>query len=120
MNLANPSPAQGWAGEERLAIHHRGKPDLILCLALIHHVRLTSDIPNALFLSWLRRFDAEVILEFVDRSDEMVVKLLTNKKEQYEDYNLEQFVIEAQRHFDISDRSPLKGGKREIFYLTPR
>ena len=50
----------------------------------------------------------------------MVVKLLTNKKEQYEDYNLEQFLSETEQHFVIHDREPLKGGKREIFYLKPR
>lgn len=120
MNLANISPAQGWAGQERLSLAQRGKPDLILCLALIHHVRLTSNIPNAMFLDWLRGYNAEIILEFVDRSDEMVIKLLTNKKEQYEDYNLEQFVSEVEQHFDIRDRRKLKGGKREVFYLTPR
>ena len=78
------------------------------------------DIPNLLFLKWLRSLEAEVILEFVNREDEMVVKLLTNKKEQYEDYNLEQFTSEAERFFEIIDREPLKGGKREIFYLKPR
>ena len=54
------------------------------------------------------------------REDEMVVKLLTNKKEQYEDYNLDRFIAETQTFFHIKDRAPLKGGKREIFFLTPK
>ncbi|MFT7675164.1 MAG: ribosomal protein L11 methylase PrmA [Gammaproteobacteria bacterium] len=120
MNLANLSPSQGWAGLERLAFDQRRKPDLVLCLALIHHVRISANIPNQLFLKWLRSLQAEVILEFVNREDEMVIKLLTNKKEQYDDYNLEQFVAEAGQLFTIADRQPLKAGKREIFYLKPR
>ena len=120
MNLANVSPGQGWAGSERRAFDQRRKPDLVLCLALIHHVRLSANIPNALFLKWLRSLEAGVILEFVNREDEMVVKLLTNKKEQYEDYNLGQFTAEAERFFTIKAQESLKGGKREIFYLTPR
>ena len=120
MNLGNVSPAQGWMGQERQSFDHRKQPDLILCLALIHHIRLSANIPNALFLQWLRGFDSDVILEFVNREDEMVIKLLTNKKEQYEDYNLDQFLREAEALFTVHDRAPLKGGKREIFYLKPR
>jgi hypothetical protein len=120
MNLANISPGQGWAGMERRAFDHRKQPSLVLCLALIHHLRLTANIPNALFLRWLRSLNADVILEFVQREDEMVIKLLTNKDEQYEDYNLDQFVREAEQLFMIGDRESLKEGKREIFYLTPR
>ncbi|MEJ2621828.1 MAG: class I SAM-dependent methyltransferase [Candidatus Thiodiazotropha sp.] len=120
MNLANISPGQGWACSERQAFDQRRKPDLVLCLALIHHLRLSANIPNVLFLKWLRSLESAVILEFVNREDEMVVKLLTNKKEQYEDYNLDQFVAQAEQFFTIKDRESLKGGKREIFYLIPR
>ena len=120
MNISNLSPGQGWAGKERQAFDSRKKPDLVLCLALIHHVRIAANIPNYLFLQWLRSLDADVILEFVGREDEMVVKLLTNKKEQYEDYNLNQFLLEADQLFSIKDREPLKGGNRHIFFLTPR
>jgi SAM-dependent methyltransferase len=120
MNLGNISPGQGWAGNERQAFDQRKKPDLVLCLALIHHMRLSANIPNILFLKWLRSLNAEVILEFVNREDEMVIKLLTNKKEQYEDYNLDQFIADAEQFFTIVDRASLKDGKREIFYFKPR
>ena len=81
---------------------------------------MSANIPNLLFLKWLYSLQAEVVLEFVNRDDEMVVKLLTNKQEQYEDYNLEQFIAEAEKLFTIKDQASLKGGKREIFYLIPR
>ena len=120
MNLANISPGQGWAGEERLALDQRQKPDLVMCLALIHHMRISANIPNIKFLQWLRSLDAEIIIEFVNREDEMAIKLLTNKKEQYDDYNGEQFVIDTESYFNITDRKRLKNGKREIFFLTPK
>jgi hypothetical protein len=120
MNLANISPSQGWAGEERLALDKRTQPDLVMCLALIHHTRISANIPNAMFLTWLRKLNADIIIEFVKRSDEMVIKLLTNKKEQYADYSIEDFTKECQKSFKISGRQELKGGKREIFYLTPK
>ena len=119
MNLSNISPGQGWAGSERQAFDKRKDPDLILCLALIHHIRMSANIPNVLFLKWLRSLNSDVVLEFVNREDEMVIKLLTNKKEQYADYDIEQFIREAELFFTIEDRESLKGGKREIFFLKP-
>ena len=65
----------------------------MLCLALIHHVHISANIPNTLFLKWLHPLQAAVILELVHREDEMGVKLLTNKKEQYEDYTLGQLTV---------------------------
>ena len=52
--------------------------------------------------------DRQVDRSFVGRDDEMVIKLLTNKSEQYDDYSLTQFVKEAELHFDILDQAPLK------------
>ena len=49
----------------------------------------------------------------------MVIKLLTNKTEQYRDYNRDNFITQAQQHFVIKKSEPLKGGKREIFHLMP-
>lgn len=120
MNLANISPSQGWNGDERKAFDQRGKPELVMCLALIHHTRISANIPNAMFLKWLRSLDSDIIIEFVNRDDDMVVKLLTNKKEKYEDYNIVQFKAEAEALFTIEDSQILKGGKREIFFLTPK
>jgi hypothetical protein len=120
MNLVNPSPNQGWAGNERAAFDKHVKPDLVMALALIHHMRMSANVPNIRFLEWLRSLDCDVIIEFVNRHDEMVVKLLTNKKEQYEDYSLEQFREEVNSLFEIVDSRPLKGGDREIFMLRPK
>lgn len=119
LNLANISPNQGWAGTERSAFDERAKPDVVLVLALVHHIRISSNIPMDLFLAWLRKLESDVVIEFVNREDEMVIKLLTNKKEQYEDYNIDTFVQQVEQNFTILSREQLKGGKREIFHLTP-
>lgn len=119
MNLANISPNHGWAGKERRAFDERVKPDLVLVLALVHHIRISSNIPMDLFLAWLKKMDCEIVIEFVKRKDEMVVKLLTNKKEPYKDYNIDTFIGQAQKEFKIISQKELKGGKRELFHLAP-
>src|SRR5207253_8241287 len=37
-NIADPSPNLGWRGAERKSLIERGRPDLTLCLALVHHL----------------------------------------------------------------------------------
>jgi hypothetical protein len=44
-NIANPSPNLGWQGLERKSLLDRGKPELTLCLALLHHVVISANIP---------------------------------------------------------------------------
>ena len=119
MNLANISPNQGFAGKERLALEERNKPDFVMCLAVIHHIRLSANIPCKYFLEYLRSFSCDVVIEFVNREDEMVQKLLSNKKEQYPDYNLNSFKLDLSHYFKIIASAALKNGHRELFHLTP-
>lgn len=119
MDLANLSPGQGWAGRERPAFDERRSPDLVLGLALVHHMRVAANIPLPLFLDWLRSLDAAVVLEFVGRDDEMFRKLLQNKREDYADYTAGNFESEVRARFSVRDRLKLKGGLRELFALEP-
>jgi len=119
MNLANISPNQGFAGKERLALEERNKPDFVMCLAVIHHIRLSANIPCKYFLEYLHSFSCDVVIEFVNREDEMVQKLLVNKKEQYLDYNINSFRLDLSNFFEIVASVKLKNGDRELFHLTP-
>ncbi len=120
INLANFSPWQGWAGKERAAFDGRKRPDLVMCLAVIHHICIGSNIPLEMFLGWLRSLDADLVLEFVSRDDEMVQKLLINRKDKFEGYSNNRFLEKIEPLFNIEDRLLLKDGKREIFALSPK
>ena len=119
IDLANLSPNQGWAGRERAAFEERGSPDMILCLALLHHMRVSANIPLASFTEWLRGLDATVIIEFVGRNDEMFLELIEGRSHDYADYTAEHFQMEMERHFTIRDRLQLKDGKREMLLVEP-
>jgi hypothetical protein len=119
-NLANISPSQGWAGKERAAFDARNRPDLVLCLAVIHHMALASNVPIPMFLDWLASLGAKLIIEFVDRDDPMVRKLLANKTEQYADYNKDQFERALLDRFVVEASQPLKGGLRQLYFCSPR
>lgn len=120
VNLADPSPSQGWLGLERRSLPERGRPELTLCLALIHHVVITANIPIAAFLDWLAGLGTSVVIEFVGRDDEMVEKLLANREDQYDDYHPEIFRALLSERFEIVDEAPLKGGRRHIYFGRSR
>ena len=119
VNLADASPGQGWRGAERKDLASRGRPDLTLCLALVHHVVITANIPLADFIDWLAGLGTSVVIEFVGREDEMVQALLANREDQYGDYRLDSFRAMLAARFSIRDEAPLKGGKRTIFFAEP-
>ena len=119
LNMANLSPAQGWAGRERMAFDQRTRPNLVLCLALIHHLRITNGIPLPMFLDWLRGLGADVVIEFVDRQDEMTQQLLQAKTETYDDYNMPAFESAVAERFAVQATRELKNGTRKLYFLRP-
>ena len=120
VNLADPSPSQGWQGVERRALTDRGKPDLTLCLALIHHLVIGANIPMGEVVRWLADLGTSLVIEFVGRDDEMVARLLANKDDQYGDYQAAAFEGLLADRFDIVEKQPLKGGKRTIYLALAR
>lgn len=120
VNLADASPNQGWLGVERKCLPDRGRPELTLCLALIHHIVITANIPLADFIRWLAGLGTAVVIEFVGRDDEMVQALLANRKDQYTDYHPAIFREVLAAHFDIKAEQDLKGGKRRIYFAEAK
>lgn len=120
VNLADASPNQGWLGSERKGLAERGTPQLTLCLAVIHHVVISANIPLAEFIGWLADLGTAIVIEFVGREDEMVQTLLANREDQYDDYNPANFRALLENRFEIDADEPLKGGKRHIYFARPK
>jgi ribosomal protein L11 methylase PrmA len=119
LNLANPSPDQGWGGRERRALIARGKPDFVLCLALIHHLAISCNIPVESFVAWLAELGSSLVIEFVTRQDPMVQKLLLNKDDTYDDYHRPDFEAFLKQRFQVEDSLELDGGRRVLYFATP-
>lgn len=120
VELSNSSPGQGWRGRERMRLEERGRPDLVLCLGLIHHLVLAANVPLPDVVDWLADLGGEVILEFPSKRDAMVRALLRNKVDQYDDYSLEVLEDELSRHYTIARRDFLPSGDRTLFHLIPK
>jgi len=120
MNLADPSPALGWRGEERMALAQRGRPDLTLCLALMHHMVIGANVPLDEFVDWLAGLGGELVIEFVDKRDPMVQVLLRNKEDIYDDYEIGNFERCLTARLEIIRRQTLQSGTRTLYHARPR
>jgi len=119
-NLADPAPALGWRLQERRALEHRSKPELVFCLALIHHLVIGSNLLLADVIDWLASLQATVVLEYVDRADAQVQQLLANREDVFSDYNREVFRLQVDRAFVVVQEQSLAGGTRTLLWLQPK
>jgi SAM-dependent methyltransferase len=121
MNLTDPSPGIGWRGTERLPFETRRKPDAILCLALVHHLALTANVPLPQILDWYQSFGSHLVIEWVDPADPMGKRLLSLKPAgTFPDYRQEVFERLLEERFVIDRREVLASGTRTLFAATPR
>lgn len=121
MSVADPSPGLGWRGMERQPLEGRGSPDLVLCLAVVHHLAITHNVPLPALLDWLLTLDCEVVVEFPAREDPMVGKLLANKREGvHDDYRADVFERAIKERFEVIERQDLPSGTRTLYRLLPR
>ena len=121
MNLADPSPGLGWRGLERRALSQRGTPDLVLALALIHHVAISANVPVREFIDWLASLESELVIEFPTREDPMVKKLLAPKREGlHPDYELSFFERCLAEAFEVERTERLESGTRVLYHARPK
>ena len=115
-DIANPSPGLGWRCRERGALAERGSPDLIICLALIHHLVIGRNIPLAELIQWLSGFGVELVIEFVSREDSMVQRLLRHRGDQEFDYSPAIMEESLARHFGDVTKQTLGSGRRILYH----
>jgi len=121
MNLADPSPGLGWRGLERKPMPNRGKPDLVLALAVVHHVAMSANVPVKEFVDYLAGLGASLVIEFPTREDPMVEQLLAPKREGlHGDYELGHFERCLEEAFRVERKERLESGTRVLFYARPR
>ena len=118
LDLLNPSPGIGWHNKERTEIEKRGKPDVVLALALIHHLCISQNIPFTYLASYLSSLSQNLIIEFVDKEDSQVQKLLSSRKDIYSWYNQEQFEADFSKYFTIAKKVQIPSTLRTVYLMT--
>jgi ribosomal protein L11 methylase PrmA len=115
VDFANPSPSQGWAQEERRGLAERGTADFALCLALVHHLAISGNVPLQRVADWLSSITKAGIVEFVPKSDPMVQRLLSTREDVYTGYTQSAFEEALKEHFKIADTACLPNSERTLY-----
>ena len=119
-DVAEPSPGLGWRGTERRPLCQRGTPDLIFCLALMHHLVIGRHIPISELVEWLAGLGGDLVIEFVDRKDSQVERLFRNRDEQAVEYSAAALEGALAEHFGAVTRETLISGNRTLYYARRR
>ena len=120
LDLTDPSPNLGWRGLERKGLAERGRPELVLCLALVHHIAIAGNVPLREWVDWLRTLRAHVVIEFPTREDAMVERLLEAKAGGHPDYDRGCFEALLSEAFVIERTEMLGSGTRVLYLARPR
>lgn len=119
-DLSNPSPSLGWAHAERDSLEARGPADVLLALALIHHLAIGNNVPLPDVAAYFARLGKRVIIEFVPKEDSQVRRLLASRRDVFPSYDEAGFEAAFSGPFEIEVREPIAGTARTLYRLRRR
>jgi len=117
LDLTNPSPAIGWDNEERMSIKQRQLPDMVLALALIHHIAISNNVPLSKIAKFFSEICSSLVIEFVPKSDSQVKKLLATREDIFGNYDQQTFEDEFKKYFEICEARGIEGSERILYLL---
>lgn len=120
LDLANPSPGLGWGHTERPSLTERGPVDVVMALAVIHHLAIQNNVPLPDVLRVLTSLGDHVIVEWVPKDDIKVRTLLTTREDIFADYTQEGFEAAATTYAEIVRATPLPDSGRILYLLRRR
>ncbi len=120
MDLSNPSPGLGFASAERKSLEDRPRADLLLALALVHHLRISANVPLLLIARYLSRLGRALVIEWVPRDDPKVALLLAGRPNTFYDYDEPGFVDAFSTCFELEQVTRLADTGRAIYLYRSR
>jgi ribosomal protein L11 methylase PrmA len=117
IDISNPSSSSGFSNKERNAFDERINADVVLVLALVHHLTIGKNIPFDLLAPYFSKLAPQLIIEFVPKDDEKTQLLLKNRKDVFTIYTIEEFEKTFQQYFTIALTSKVPDTERLIYLM---
>lgn len=115
-DASNPSPGQGWSGEERASLMRRnGDAEALVALAVIHHIAIGRNVPLDRVVDFLTSLAPKGVIEFVPKEDPMVKRLLALRQDIFPDYALDGFRALLARKARIEAEETITESGRVLF-----
>ncbi|MGC4034694.1 MAG: hypothetical protein QM764_01945 [Chitinophagaceae bacterium] len=120
IDLANPSPAIGVNNNERDSFLFRCKADLVLALAVVHHLVIGKNISFDQTAKLFSGAGNYLFIEFVPKEDEKIKIMLSHKKDIYINYNEGNFLEAYQKFYAVIERKEMMNSGRVLFLLKKK
>ncbi|HSU28703.1 MAG TPA: hypothetical protein VLJ68_10000 [Chitinophagaceae bacterium] len=118
LDISNPSPAMGLQNAERTSFTDRAHFDLVMALAIVHHLAIGKNIPLVRIADIFQQIGKQLIIEFVPKEDEKVKQMLSVKKDIYPGYTETEFEKAFRTYFTIDSKDPIPGSGRTLYLMT--
>lgn len=115
VDLTNPGGALGWQNSERQPVHERLQTDLVMALALVHHLAISNNLPFEMIAQYFSQFGPWLVIEFVPKSDSQVQKLLATRKDVFPNYHEDAFKDAFGVSYRLVEKSKIRGTKRTLY-----
>lgn len=120
MDICNPSHNIGFADCERDSLVKRGPADLVLALAILHHIAISNNVPFKRIAEYFSKIGNWVLIEFVPKSDSKVEKLLATRRDIFIDYTRNNFEQAFNHFFNIVRIVDILDSKRTLYLLSKK
>ncbi len=120
LDLFNPSPGSGWWNRERASIFDRGSPDVVMALALIHHLAFTGNQPLDNQAEFFRSLAPWLVVEFIPEADPQVRSLSTRRLGAHHPYTRDAFETCFGKQFSIIQVEPVTKLGRTLYLMRRR
>lgn len=117
MDLSVPTPAFGWGGDERKSLAERGPADLLMALALIHHLRISGGVPFVRIAEYFSKICKHLIVEFIPSTDKKIIQMNPGNRIDDATYNEEAFIKDFSRHFKVEQKDTITDSQRVLFLM---
>jgi hypothetical protein len=118
VDVSNPTPASGFRLAERDSFTSRAHTDLLIVLALVHHLALGKNIPLRLIADYCKDLtDNYLIIEFIPLSDAKARELIVRRNDPPADYHADNFESCFCLHFRIEKKEPIPGTERILYRM---
>ena len=92
--------------------------DLILALALIHHLAIGNNIPLGRISGYLASLGETLLVEFVPKNDSQVRRMLSAREDVFSDYSEQGFEQAFSEHWKIKSVMRIGGTARVLYLMT--
>jgi len=120
IDLSNLSSGIGWENQERTSLINCGPADMVMALALIHHLAISNNVLFERIASFLKDICNWLDIEFVPKSDPQVQRLLSTRENIFPNYNESVFENKFGHYFTIHKVVKLKNSDRTLYLMKGR